>query len=124
MNLLIKDTCNLHENKEVLDNATEVVKYVKNKHTVAAKFQENCHSLKNGEHMVLPVDTRWYTHFNRVDGLLKARTVFSIFVSSGDLDCLYSVSDMKFKNTLDCNVWEDLRRIRSILEMPSNLIGN
>ena len=47
-----------------------------------------------------PVDTRWYTHFNCVDGLLKAWNALSILVSSGDPDRLHSVYVMKFTNTL------------------------
>ena len=72
LNLLIQDFCKLGRNEEVLEKATNIVKFIKNRTALTANFRNIQKTAgKYKRFLSLPVVTRWYTQHMCFYNLVK-----------------------------------------------------
>jgi hypothetical protein len=127
MNLLIGDICSLEEWSPILAKATQVVKYVKERHLLLAKFRIVSKQLNNAISLKLPVPTRWYTQFNCLDSLLESKAVLRYLYEKKLIPNVPSRQRNKLEEFNDLIMseafWTQMEHLADILKIPTNLIG-
>lgn len=76
--------------------------------------------------LILTVPTRWYTHFNFCDTLLKAKYAVTLLRDENTILNAISTRESvsKFKCIIDnSQFWAHLKEIRSVLSFPTSIIG-
>jgi hypothetical protein len=126
MNLLIKDICELETYRDTLSEVQFLLKFVKEHQHVLAKFNDLRREFKIARTLVLTVPTRWYTHFNSCDNLLKAKYAMTLLCEETDILNAISSQDRKemFKDIVENqDFWSRLKEITKVLAFPTSIIG-
>ena len=127
MNLLVKDICDIEENNNVLNQAVQVVRYIKERHIVLAKYREIKANLRVEKQICLPVITRWYSRYNCAKSLLDNKGVISLLAIDGVIEDVRSQQAAKRDSFLgivrDPQFWEGLSRFIERVEYPTKIIG-
>ncbi len=66
-------TSQLHRYKPILANVSFVVKFIRERHHVLAKFNEFRKRFHISRNLVMTVPTRWYTQYNSCKTLIQAK---------------------------------------------------
>jgi hypothetical protein len=126
MNLLVKDICTLPIYQATLDKATVLIKFIRNHQHVKHFFDTKRSGLRLTHDFVLPVPTRWYTHYNASKYLLICKTaVLSILDDAAIAERIIARESFNRFVTIvnETEFWQNLKMIQKILEFPTNIVG-
>lgn len=127
VNLLISDILHLETFASIVKDSQKVIKFVRNHDFVRAKYEEIRKELNVTQQLVLPVPTRWYSHYNSLKSLLDSKYVL---IKLLDL-YKYQIKEINPKdNTKEVirliernSFWDRTSKLVSVIEYPTNIIG-
>ena len=122
---MAKDILKVKVFKDVLARAIDMIKFFKNKHQLNYRLSEAQRSA-NGTAFMLetPVKTRWMSHHNALNSLIKSKTPLQQVVIAEDFYEVAGTSrGTEFKkDILDDEFWAKVTEVRAILEPISTAI--
>jgi hypothetical protein len=119
-------TSQLHRYKPILANASFVVKFIRERHHVLAKFNEFRKRFHISRNLVITVPTRWYTQYNSCKTLIQAKfAVTSLLEEEALLHAIQRQGPVtKFKELVgDTSFWAEVKELMNVLSFPSSIIG-
>lgn len=127
MNLVVKDILDVRAHKKIMDEAKVIVKFVNNHHLICAKFDIIRKQEKVTKKLAMPVITRWFSHYNTLKNVFDARFALMKLVD-GEKDIITrtepkTTSANFLKIVKNASFWEDIEKLISNIELPSNMIG-
>lgn len=129
----MKDVCHLHDIARILEDCRAITTFVKTRTAVITRFkaiQMALHgegSLEHKRRLVLPADTRWYTHHSCVRRVLENKDVLRQLESHPVVDGISGQSKPKRDEFIhlvqDPSFWEGVGSVEAILRPTSGIIG-
>ncbi|XP_047145474.1 uncharacterized protein LOC124818534 [Hydra vulgaris] len=125
INLLIKDIISLDYFKETMTYALQIVLFIKRIQLLSYRFNELKKQYRIQNTLVIPVDTRWYTHYNSLPKLMNAKFTIELLIEDHIMSNIKESEKKKsfMKIVSDSEFWKKVKNLSTILEFPSNIIG-
>jgi len=133
VDLLVRDVCELPENKDVLTKVQEVTAFVRRRTAVLSRFHNlqdkavRYGDLKSKRGLEFFVDTRWYTHHTSIARLLLNRNVLDQLAASDVVTRLTGKSKAlakAFRATIqDLHFWMEAERLEKILAPTTSAVA-
>ncbi|KAG5666047.1 hypothetical protein PVAND_017768, partial [Polypedilum vanderplanki] len=128
INLLIKDILELEPNNNIIKECQKIIKYVNNHDFVNAKYEEIRKELNVTQKLSKSVNTRWFSHYNSIKSLIDSKYVLIKLVDTykNELKEINPKDNSKeVIKLIERNVfWEKATKLASVIEYPTNIIGN
>jgi hypothetical protein len=132
-NLLVKDVCQSPDIASVLESCRTITTFVKTRTAVVSRFktiqtaQQLEGTIQHKRRLVLPADTRWYTHHSCVKRVLENKDVLRQLASHPVVDGITGQSRIKRDEfiglVLDQSFWDRVGSVETILCPTSKIIG-
>ena len=126
VNLLVKDIVFTIEATKTVKDAEKIIKYVKNKHIVKAKFDERQIAANISLSLSMPVSIRWFSYYKSMSSLQLSKYILVKLVDEEST----LLKEIQPKNTsadvmalIKSNpFWDCLSKLVKSIEFPFNVI--
>ena len=123
----MKDIASTTEATKTVKDAEKIIKYVKNRHIVKAKFDKRRVAANISLSLSIPVSTRWFSYYKSMSSLQLSKYVLIKLVDEEST----LLKEIQPKNTsadvmalIKSNpFWDRLSKLVKSIEFPSNVIG-
>jgi hypothetical protein len=126
--LLVRELCDEAGRKATLEKATYVTKFIKS-HSLLRHAFNQVRRERATKDLVLPVPTRWYTHYRCLDSLLANRRCIGDLINSpGGVGAHFHTEAKKeqardFERQVDAAFWEAVTELHALIKQPTEMVG-
>ena len=112
-------------NEQLLTKCVFVVKFIKERHRVLARFRELQDELRVSKQLSLPCATRWYSNYGCLSSLSINKSIISLLAIDKVADDAKPTlkRDEFISYVSDKLFWEKIQSLKAILKKPSEMIG-